>query len=254
MKRGSDEPDASAIGGLQASTSASFRLVPLAEGYELWAPIYDNSPNPLLACEERHLLPFLEDMHNKQILDLACGTGRWLGKLVAHSGKSGVGIDCSPAMLRVAAEKGAILGRLVRAVCESLPFRAAVFDLALWSFAVGHIQHLGATVLELARVTKPRADVFVTDLHPEAYARGWRVGFREHGTAVQIEMRPRGNEEIVEAFCSGGFECFSEDSLYLGASEEPIFARAGRAQSFQEACNVPAILVCHFRRLDSPIN
>lgn len=227
--------------------------VPVEEGYERWAPIYDHAPNPLIAREYRYLVPFV-NVHNKRILDLACGTGRWLERLVAQGAEWGVGIDCSAAMLRVAGKKSAIAGRLAQATCERLPFRTAVFDLALCSFAVGHIRNLGATILELARVTKPRGDVFVTDLHAEAYARGWRVGFRDHGTAVQIEMQPRVIEEIVAAFCSGGFECLAQHSLYLGDAEEPIFVRAGRAQSFAEACNVPAVLICHFRRLDSPID
>jgi ubiquinone/menaquinone biosynthesis C-methylase UbiE len=254
VNRVSDEPETSAIGGLQAPTSGGSCLVPVAEGYELWAAAYDNAPNPLLACEERHLMPFLVGMQNKRILDLACGTGRWLHRLTAQGGNSGVGVDSSAAMLRVAAEKGAITGRLARAECESLPFGTAVFDLALCSFAVGHIQNLGSTVLELARVTTLGADVFVSDLHPAAYARGWRVGFRDHGTAIQIEMRPRATKELIEAFCSGGFECLEQKSLLLGEPEEPIFVRAGKTQSFATACNVPAILVCHFKRLDSPID
>lgn len=239
---------------LESPASSGSRLVRVAEGYELWAPVYDHCPNPLLACEERHLLPLFGDLQHKRILDLACGTGRWLEKLMTHGGKSGVGVDSSAAMLRVAAQKAAIIGRLARSACERLPFRTALFDLVLCSFTAGHIEDLESIVLELARVTKPSADVFVTDLHPEAYARGWRVGFRDHGLAVQIEMRPRVTKEIIEAFDSGGFECLREESLYLSDPEESIFVRAGKAQSFMEACTVPAVLVCHFRRLHSVID
>jgi len=225
--------------------------VPVREGYERWASIYDCTPNPLLACEERHLLPRLVDVRKKRVLDLACGTGRWLEKIMARGAHSGVGIDRSAAMLRVARKKDAITGRLARAACESLPFRAAVFDLAICSFALGHIEDLGSLVRELRRVMKPGADVFLSDLHPEAYARGWRVGFRDEGTAVEIEMLPRVAEEIVQGFHAGGFECQTRLSLCLGDPEEPIFARAGKAHSFKDACQVPAILLCHFRRLDS---
>jgi ubiquinone/menaquinone biosynthesis C-methylase UbiE len=248
------EPESPADVGHEVSTPGESCQVPVGEGYERWAPIYDCAPNPLLACEERHLWPFLEDMHNKRFLDLACGTGRWLEKLMTHSGKSGVGIDCSAGMLRVARTKDALAGRLARAACENLPFRSAIFDLAICSFALGHIRDLGSTLSELARVTKPGASVVVSDLHPEAYARGWRVGFRDDGPAVQIEMLPRVTGEIVNAFYSNGFECLSHVSLCLGDPEKAIFARAGKAHSFEEACKLPAVLVCHFRRLDSPIN
>lgn len=242
-------PRSSGICESEASSSVGSRQVPVAEGYELWAPAYDHSPNPLLAREERYLLPLFGDLQHKRILDLACGTGRWLERLMVRGGKSGVGIDCSSAMLRVAAQKGRITGRLARAQCEHLPFRNGFFDLALCSFAAGHLGNLKSIALELARVTKSRADVFVSDLHPEAYARGWRVGFRDHGIALQIEMRPREIEEIIEVFCTSGFECVAQDSLYLGAPEESIFLRGGKSKSFADACKVPAILLCHLRRL-----
>jgi ubiquinone/menaquinone biosynthesis C-methylase UbiE len=244
------EPKLPTARGHEAATTGRPCPVPVAEGYERWASIYDHAPNPLLAREERHLLPLFVDLRNKRILDLACGTGRWLERLMAQGAESGVGIDCSAAMLRVAGKKDAIKGRLARAACESLPFCTAVFDLAICSFALGHITDLESMVRELARVTKPGADVFVSDLHPEAYARGWRVGFRDDSTAVQIEMLPRVAEEIVQAFHSNGFECLAHVSLCLGDPEKPIFVRAGKVHSFAEACRLPAVLVCHFRRLD----
>jgi hypothetical protein len=39
--------------------------------------------------------------------------------------------------------------------------------------------------------------------------------------------------------------------LYLGDPEKPIFAQAGKSHSFAEVCQLPAVLVCHFRRLGS---
>ena len=245
------DPRLPTVDGRDLST-ASVCPLPVAEGYERWAPIYDDAPNPLLAREERHLLPLLLDLHHKRILDLACGTGRWLERLITQSGMSGVGIDSSVAMLRVAKKKDAITGQLARADCESLPLPTAVFDLAICSFALGHVRELGSVVRELARVTKPGADVFVSDLHPEAYARGWRVGFRDESAAVQIEMLPRAAEDIVQVFCSSGFKCVAHMALCLGDPEKPIFMRAGKIQVFADVCQLPAVLFCHFRRLDSP--
>jgi len=248
------EPQLPTTGGHELPPLGGSCPLPVAEAYRRWAPIYDQTPNPLLAREERHLLPLFLDLHNKRILDLACATGRWLQRLIARGAGSGVGIDSSVAMLRVAGRKGTITGRLARAPCESLPFRAAVFDLAICSFALGHIRDLGSMVREVARVTKPGADVFVSDLHPEAYARGWRAGFRDKGAAVQIEVLPRAAEETVQAFYSNGFECLMQVPLSLGDPEKPTFTQAGKSQSFEEACHLPAVLVCQFRRLDSPVD
>ncbi|MGP0020866.1 MAG: class I SAM-dependent methyltransferase [Candidatus Sulfotelmatobacter sp.] len=228
------------------------RTVSAAEGYEWWAPSYDHAPNPLLAREERYLSALLTGLHGKSALDLACGTGRWLEKLMEQGCESGVGIDYSSAMLRVAGEKPAIRGRLARADCDSLPLPSDCFDLAICSFAVGHIHDLGSVARELGRVTRAGADVFVTDLHSEAYALGWRVGFRWGDTAIQIEVRPRTADEIVRVFCLNGFQCKRYETLWLGEPERSSFERAGKSDSFVAACKLPAVLVCHFRRHGSP--
>jgi len=248
--RASTKVDADSVAGEPPFGDA--RRVSAAEGYEWWAPSYDHAPNPLLTREERYLSALLTDLNGKSALDLACGTGRWLERLMDQGCESGVGIDCSSAMLRVAGEKPAIRGRLARADCECLPLPSDCVDLAICSFAVGHIQNLESVARELGRVTKVGADVFVTDLHSEAYARGWRVGFRWGGTAVQIETRPRTADEILRAFGSNGFQCKMHETLWLGNAERPIFERAGKSDSFVAACRLPAVLVCHFRRHGSP--
>lgn len=227
-----------------------------AEGYDRWAPIYDQDPNPLLAREERHLLPVLDllpaGLRNKHILDLACGTGRWLERLTV-AGASGVGLDRSEPMLRVASGKSLIAGRLTRAACENLPFRSNVFDLAICSFALGHILDLGSMARELARVTKPSADLFLSDLHPDAYDRGWRVGFRDKTAAVQIETVPHSPDTTVQAFASNGFECVTQEALWLEEPEKHFFARAGKPDRFAGASQLPAVLIFRFRRINSPI-
>ena len=222
--------------------------VSVAEGYERWAPHYDDDPNPLLAREERHLQPLLQGLRGKSVLDLACGTGRWLERATKQGAAFAVGIDNSAPMLHVANQKSAIRTRLAGADCESLPFPDATFDLAICSFALGHFHNLGRIVDELARVAKNGADVFVSDLHPDASAHGWRVGFRCAGAPIHIKTQPRTIEEIIRAFCPTAFECEAQEALRLGEPERHIFDRAGKSDYFVEACGLPAVLFCHFRR------
>jgi ubiquinone/menaquinone biosynthesis C-methylase UbiE len=231
-----------------AGLSVSPVCVSVEEGYERWAATYDDAPNPLLHLEERKLTALLPYLGGKCTLDLACGTGRWLEKLSGMGTGLQVGVDLSAAMLRVAGKKAAVHGRLARADCLSLPFQASVFDLVVCSFALGHVPDLGRALSELARVTKAGAYVVVSDLHPEAYERGWRTAFRDSHNVVRIETTPRSAEEIVRAFYSAGFECLTHLPLCLGEPEKPIFARAGKGHLFARACQVPAVLVCHFRR------
>jgi malonyl-CoA O-methyltransferase len=223
--------------------------VGIEEGYERWAATYDDSINPVVALEERHITPLIGTFEERAVLDLACGTGRWLQRLAARGARLAVGIDSSSAMLRVANAKQTLRGLLTHADCLQLPFRGAVFDFAICSFALSHILQLKDAVVELARLMKPNSDVFVTDLHAEAYAQGWRTSFRDKRQVLEIQALPRTVVEIAETFQVAGFECVGQASLYFGEAERPLFERAGKAGFFSAASQIPAILFCHFRAL-----
>jgi ubiquinone/menaquinone biosynthesis C-methylase UbiE len=236
----------------EARSSDARDFVLVQEAYDRWAPTYDRLPNPLLSLEERELGAFIPKLRGKRLLDLACGTGRWLEKLSAQGADVGVGIDYSAAMLRVAQAKAAIRGALVRADCQSLPFQASTFDLVVCSFAIGHIRDLEGLARELGRVARAGADILTSDLHPEAYEKGWRTGFRDARGALEIDTWARTAEEIAGCFYCAGFECRTHISLWLGEPERPIFDRAGKRDLFTAASKVPAILVSHFRRASHP--
>ena len=221
-------------------------LLGVKEGYERWAPSYDQNANPILAREERYIEPLIKNVQGKNILDLACGTGRWLERLSARRVGFAVGVDCSDAMLHVAGRKSSIQARLIQADCLNLPFPSLCFDLLICSFAVAHIGDLQRMLRECVRVIKTDAEVIVSDLHPEAFARGWRTGFRDAGSAVHIESFPRSAEEIARTFHAAGLECLTCESLFLGEPEKRIFIRAKKGDEFEEASRVPAVLVCRF--------
>jgi SAM-dependent methyltransferase len=225
---------------------ASTLLLGVREGYERWAPSYDQSPNPVLAREERYIEPLIADAQGKNLLDLACGTGRWLQKALARGIDCGVGVDCSDAMLQVARTKPSVQARLVQADCRSLPFPSRCFDLLICSFALAHIADLQKMLREWARVMKPHGEVIISDLHPEAFARGWRTGFRDAGSAVHIEVFPRSAEDIIRTFHAAGLECIECESLFIGEPERRIFVLANKEDEFAGASQVPAVLVCRF--------
>jgi ubiquinone/menaquinone biosynthesis C-methylase UbiE len=221
-------------------------------GYARWAHSYDRNPNPLVALEQRCLMPLLPDTEGTRVLDLACGTGRWAQLLLARGAALVIGIDVSAAMLRAAQKKPPIRGRLVQADCMKLPFPAAMFDLIVCSFAVEHIHEPQNMVHELGRVAQDDANVFVTELHPEAHSRGWRIGFRDEEGAVQIEASPHPAARLAEAFCGSEFECGNVLSCVIGEPERPLFVQAGKEHIFEEVRQVPAVLILHFKRRKEP--
>jgi malonyl-CoA O-methyltransferase len=219
-----------------------------SEGYALWAPNYDSDPNPLLALEQRALSALLPFLAGKAALDIACGTGRWLQALVRGGARPAIGVDLSSAMLRVAGTKPLLKGCLMRADVRSLPLGFSLADIILISFAACHIAELTALAGELARVAKRGAYCYLTDLHPAAYARGWRVGFRQPGGPGEILTFGHSGADIREAFCSQGFDVIRFYEHSLGEPERPTFARAGRLDRFAEVAGIPAVLICHFQR------
>ncbi len=222
--------------------STRTRVLP-EEGYRLWAATYDLCPNPLLALEERHLMPLLPPLSGKLVLDLACGTGRWLRQLLTLGARAGVGVDSCAAMLQRAALKPALAGRVTRANCIRLPFLSAVFDFAICSFALSHFDDLDVISRELSLTMKPGAELVLSDVHPEAYSRGWRTGFRYGRTALEIQQLEHSVDEVVETFAAAGFECCELRSERLGEPERPLFLATGKEPFFSSACEIPALLI-----------
>ena len=50
----------------------------VVEGYDKWASTYDREPNPLIALEEKVTLGMIGDVQGQRVLDLGCGTGRYV--------------------------------------------------------------------------------------------------------------------------------------------------------------------------------
>lgn len=232
----------------RSPSAASF--VSVEEGYQRWAQTYDQTPNPLLALEERHLRNIFPDLAGSNVLDLGCGTGRWLARLLARGANSVVGIDISPAMLSVARGRAGIHDRLVLADGLHLPFQASTFDFVISSFALNHIKDLQSTARELARAVKLQGRLLISEMHPQACARGWRPGFRDRRSAVQIETANHSAERVMSCFRSHGFALLRLHDLFFAEPERPIFLHAGRGRMFESVCRVPAIQVYEFTKIE----
>src|SRR5271165_4740131 len=110
-----------------ASTSSTPTLSP-SEGYRHWARKYDAEPNPMLALERRYLEPLLPRVAGLDVVDLGCGTGRWLENLKEGEPRSLLGVDPSREMLRQATKKLGSAARFVRADGGAAPLAEASAD------------------------------------------------------------------------------------------------------------------------------
>lgn len=219
------------------------------EGYRLWAESYDRTPNPLLALEERVLRIVLPEVHGKRVLDLGCGTGRWLQKLARLGPRLVLGVDLSPEMLVKARAHDGSDANVVCARCECLPFRNACADLIVCSFTVGYLPDLYAFTREVARVAAPSATVLISDFHPQANERGWRRSFRRGEQEIQVRSFVRSLDELGRPFADCGFQVQEVVEAALGEPERAIFAAAGRVELFAAAAEAgSAIFITRLQR------
>jgi cytosine/adenosine deaminase-related metal-dependent hydrolase/SAM-dependent methyltransferase len=224
-------------------------IVEVEEGYRLWSEVYDDAPNPLLALEERVLGPLLGEVRGKRVVDLGCGTGRWLARLQEREAASLTGVDVSPEMLARARAKHRCGTRLICARGDQLPLRSASADVILCSFTLGYLADLNTFVREVARIAAPGASVLISDFHPEAHARGWRRSFRCGGEEIEVRNFVYAIADIQRAFKAAGLDCSEALEAPFGEAERSIFAAAGKEDLFAAAAGAgPAIFICRLRR------
>ena len=87
--------------------NASTTSLSAVEGYRAWANSYDRDINPMLALEKRFLETLLPPAVGLDVVDLGCGTGRWLEIFAAMQPGSLLGVDSSVEMLEIARGKAA---------------------------------------------------------------------------------------------------------------------------------------------------
>ena len=96
------------------------------------------------------------------ILDAGCGTGLSGFALAQQGFRRLVGIDASPAMLKIAQEKEVYETLLAGNLLQRLPFDSAQFGAAVCVAVLGHIQSVEQMAIELCRVVKPGGCVIFT--------------------------------------------------------------------------------------------
>jgi len=221
-------------------------LSPL-EAYRLWAPCWEADPSAIVALESRFLTPWLTELNGTLLVDLSCGTGRWLA--FAQSGGATVfGLDLCREMLIEAQKKPGLAGKLAQADTRRLPLPDGCADVVLCALALGHMSPLESAIDELARILRPGAKLFITDFHPEALDRGWKRSFRSGGQSFEIETSPYTTQGLTECAAHAGLALEEMVEPGFGEPEREIFERAGKGQLFEQVRDVPAVLVARWTR------
>lgn len=195
---------------LLANQRSNFPSVELSvtDGYAVWAEHYDAEKNPLIFLEEPAMLALLGEVAGKDVLDAACGTGRWALRM-AEMGARVWGVDATAEMLAIAQAKQAgnchkadfMLGSVTK-----LPFVDGSFDLVTCALALSHVADLQSAISEFARVLRPGGQVLISDFHPFCLQVGWRAVFVQAEKSYFIANQEHLTQDYLNALWTNGFE------------------------------------------------
>jgi cytosine/adenosine deaminase-related metal-dependent hydrolase/ubiquinone/menaquinone biosynthesis C-methylase UbiE len=235
-----------------SSTTELAKSAENAHAFAAWAKVYDTQANPLLALEERYLTRLLPDTKDRHVLDVGCGSGRWLSHFVRGGPASLHGLDSSREMMEIAARKQLANTELIHAELPQIPVASASKDLVLASFVLSYVEDLERCASELARVIGPGGDLFLSDMHPgTAAALGWKRGFDTAGQAYRLKVQTRPVADLISRLAAHGFELAVCLEPTFGDREYELFRAAGKEAAWQQAAGWPAIYVLHFRKLST---
>lgn len=131
------------------------------EGYDRWAPFYDEPGNQLLEIEQPIVREILDSLPVGVALDAACGTGRHTAYL-ASLGHEVIGVDTSPEMLALARAK-VPGGAFYETDLHDVPLADDAVDLVVCATALSHIADLGRALAEFVRVLRPNGHLVISD-------------------------------------------------------------------------------------------
>jgi ubiquinone/menaquinone biosynthesis C-methylase UbiE len=175
--------------------------------YEEIAPTYNQryvaNPLPQVATT---LQALVQDFDPARILEVGCGTGRWLAEL-GQAGRRIFGLDLSPAMLSQARPQlkegppDLVCGRALR-----LPFPDRTFDLIYCVNALHHFGGPRAFVAEARRLLKPGGALAIVGMDPRRSRDTWYLYRYFKGTYAADRRRFPTPGEMVDWMAAASFE------------------------------------------------
>src|SRR5215469_1255718 len=227
------------------------QLAASRDAFTLWSRVYDHQANPLLSLEERFLAELLLPVKGLDVVDVGCGTGRWLQRLSPFGPSSLTGVDSSPEMVGCAREKLGASATVLVGEAESMPLRSSSADLIVASFVTSYLPEIYRLAAEVRRVARPTARVYLSDLHPAtASACRWRRSFKSAGTEVELPTYRHSVTEVIDWFEAFGFDVSLLLEPAFESPEREILQAAGKIEAFHAAAGRPAIYILQLGTLE----
>jgi SAM-dependent methyltransferase len=173
-------------------------------GYDLWAHVYDGTPNPLVALDRRHTLDVLRPQPRERILDAGCGTGDHV-RAIDKAGGRPVGVDFSLGMLRVAQHASRTVPFVQADLNGGLPLSRDVFDALLCALVSEHLTRLATFFADAYAVLRDGGRLVFSAFHPEIAASGVEANFTSDGTEYRLGAELHTMEDYLGHIEDAGF-------------------------------------------------
>ena len=204
--------------------------------YALWAPTYPpHAHNALMALEQQTVLSLLPDLVGLTVLDVGCGSGRYLREL-RDRGANPMGLDLSAPMLAKARQA---TNRVARANLCALPVDAMTIDIIVCGLALGDVPNLEIALLEMARVLRPGGCVVYSVVHPVGASAGWSRTFEAEGRRVAVDGYWHSVEDHRQGCAAAGLTITAWAEPALTESGLPV-ALVVRASNHRRTSGEPA--------------
>ena len=174
--------------------------------YDALAPTYnqrfaDDNDRP---ATSRALIDLLaHDLSARAILEVGCGTGRWLAELRTVADRC-YGLDPSKGMLAQARNRATPI-YLTRGRGEVLPFPDATFDLVYCVNAIHHMDRQQTFIQEARRVLRNGGALAVIGMNPHIGRETWYVYDYFPGTYETDLVRFPSWETVLDWMHAAGF-------------------------------------------------
>jgi malonyl-CoA O-methyltransferase len=222
-----------------------------AEAYALWASSYPaHAHNPVMQAEQRAMLALMPDaLQGQSVLDVGCGSGRYMLHALRRGAARVIGVDLSPEMLERAGTELAAMQPdaevdLVQGSLTALPVPDARANLTICGLVVGHLESLQQSLAELHRVTRPGGTLLCSDVHPIGHALGWLRDFKSGDQRYAVRHTQHLYSHWHAACATLGLEIERVLEPMLDPADIPADAHFDRM-----ALEVPVALVFHLRRV-----
>ncbi|KAK7036052.1 Methyltransf-25 domain-containing protein [Favolaschia claudopus] len=223
----------------ESAVSEQSISVPVLEAYELWAKTYDSDGNVLQLLDTElayELLPNLLSQPQETVVDLGCGTGRNIEKLLQYPSIGRVfGLDGTPAMLAEARSRmqdPRLTLQQYNILTDSPPitsFLPSSVDAVISTLVIEHLPSLPAFFDLSCKILRSGGWLLVTNMHEDMGAKTGAGFYDENGVRVRMEKFAHTEEEVLNAGLASGLELQRPPMIRQVKNEEHAQALGARA-------------------------